>query len=214
MAPIRLPAPGDDAWEPLTFRGVKRPTRYTPIGGPDAGTRAEARCGASALVLPLEAVDLSRTPVLRWRWRVVAPLDVADERIREGDDFAARVTVMFEFEPERASLYERMRRSIALGLFGTRLPGSALTFVWTSRIAPGSLWPNPYAGESRMIALARGPGDGWRSEAVDLVAFYTRAFDRSPPGARGIGIMTDADDTCQHAVAEYRDFQLTAAEAA
>jgi len=212
--PIALPPPGGEAWQPLTFRGVKRPTLYTPLSGKDAGARAEARCGASALVLPLEAVDLARTPILHWRWRIVVPLDVSDERVREGDDFAARVTVMFEFEPGEASLYDRMRRALAARLFGAQIPGTALTFVWTSRIPPGSLWPNPYAQESRMISLAQGPGDGWQSESVDLHAFYLRAFDRVPPTARGIGIMTDADDTCRHAVAEYKDFRLAPAEAA
>jgi len=203
-----LPHPDAAAWEPLTFRSVSRHTLYTPLaeGG---GVRAEADCAASALVLPLEQVDLGRTPVLHWRWRVDRPLAIADERSRQGDDFAARVYVMFRFDPEHASLYARARQHIGSRLYGSELPGSAVNFVWTSREEPGALWTNPHADESRMIALARGDASGWRDEAVDVVAAYRRAFRRDPPGALALGIMTDSDNACQHAVARYAGFHFT-----
>ena len=35
------------------------------------------------------------------------------------------------------------------------------------------------------------------------------AFGRAPARALALGIMTDADDRCQRAVAEYADFRLT-----
>lgn len=210
----QLPAPGSSAWQPVTFRSVERPTTYIPFGEPETGVRAEADCSASALVLPLEEIDLSRTPVLHWRWRILQGLDVEDERSRSGDDFAARVYVMFRFEPDRASLLERFRRGVGERLFGAEMPGTALSFVWSSRIASGAIWTNPYAAEARMIALASGPGSGWRAETVDLPASYASAFGHPPPQATGIGVMTDADDTCQQAVAEYQDFRLAPREPA
>ena len=207
--PTALPPPGADGWEPLTFRSISRHTAYEPL--PDAdGVRAEADCAASALVLPLEGVDLERTPVLRWRWRVDRPLDIPDERSREGDDFAARVYVMFRFEPERASFVERARNSLGSRLFGTQMPGSTLNFVWTSREEPGSLWTNPFVASSRTIALARGAATDWREEAVDVVASYRRAFQRRPPPPLALGIMTDADNACQRAEARYAGFRFTA----
>jgi hypothetical protein len=205
-----LPAPGAADWEPLTFRGVSRHTVYTPQ--PDGGVRAEAACAASGLVLPLARVDLARTPVLHWRWRIDRPLAIDDERSRSGDDFAARVYVMFRFEPERASLYARLRQRIGSRLYGSEVPGSAVSFVWTSREEPGAVWTNPFADETRMIAVARG-GSGWRDEAVDVVAAYRRAFDRDPPAALALGIMTDSDNACQHAVARYAGFHFSGADA-
>jgi hypothetical protein len=204
----QLAQPGEPAWQPLRFRSIERTTDYAPLPGEPGGVRAEARCSASALVLPLERVDLARTPVLHWRWRVVRGLDVADERSRSGDDFAARVYVMFRFRPERAGWLERVQRALGRRLYGSEMPGTALSFVWGSRVAVGSTWTSPYTEHSRMIALASGPESGWRSESVDLPAAYERAFGESPPAAEGLGIMSDADDTCQHAVAEFRDFRL------
>lgn len=209
-APGELPPPGGDGWEPLTFRRIDRHTTYTRLEAAE-GVRAEADCAASALVLPLDGVDLARTPVLRWRWRVDRALEIADERSRGGDDFAARVYVMFRFEPERASFFEWARQRLGSRLFGSEMPGSALSFVWASHEAPGSVWTNPYAAESRMIALASGPSSGWREETVDVASAYRRAFDRPPPPPLALGIMTDADDACQQAVARYGSFRFTAA---
>lgn len=208
-----LPSPGSDAWEPLRFRSIERATDYTPL--PDAaGVRAESRCAASALVLPLGDRDLQldRTPVLHWRWRVDRPLRIEDERRRGGDDFAARVYVMFRFESERASLLRRARQRLGESLFGTEMPGTALNFVWTSREAPGASWTSPYTDDTRLLALARGASDHWRSEAVDVVEAYRRAFGEAPPRPLGLGLMTDADDSCQHAVARYADFRFGPAE--
>ena len=208
MAATALPQPGAPAWEPLTFKSVQRQTTYTPIPG-GLGVRAEADCAASALVLPLAAIDLARTPVLRWRWQVEHPLEIENERIREGDDFAARVYLMFRFEPDRASFFERARQRLGSRLFGTEMPGSVLSFVWTSREAPGSRWTNPFASESKMIALARGGASEWRDEAVDVAAEYRRTFAHGPPAPLALGIMTDADNACQHATARYADFRFT-----
>jgi len=207
-----LPPPGDPAWRPVEFRNVERTTDYSPLADAQAGVRAEARCSASALVLPLDTADLTRTPLLHWRWRIVRGLDVADERSRAGDDFAARVYVMFRFEPERAGWLERAQRALAARLYGTELPGTALNFVWTRRVAAGSSWTSPYTEHSRIIALASGPGSDWRSEAVDLPAVYASAFGHLPPAPEALGLMTDSDNTCQHAVAEFRDFRLAARE--
>ena len=212
--PVPLPVPGAAPWEPLHFRSIERHTSYlpSPEGNPEA-VRAAAECAASALVLPLSDIDLTRTPVLRWRWRVLRPLEVADERSKTGDDFAARVYVMFRFEPERASLLERARRRLGNAFFGTEIPGTALSFVWTAGIEPGAIWTNPHAMESKMISLARGASEGWRDASVDVTRAYQQAFGHPPPVAFGLGIMTDADDTCQSAVAEYADFRFTAGPA-
>jgi hypothetical protein len=204
--PGALPEPGGEGWEPLHFRRIERTTDYTPL--PGGGVRAEARCSASALVLPLSDLELERTPVLHWRWRVDRPLDIPDERRKSGDDFAARVYVMFRFQPEQASWLRRVQQRLGESLFGKEVPGTALNFVWASRETPGALWTSPYTEDTRLLALERGPSEAWRSEAVDVIAAYRRAFESSPPEPIALGIMTDSDDSCGHAVARYADFRF------
>ncbi len=208
---VPLPAPTADAWAPLTFPSVETHTEFRPSPDSPRVLEAESRCGASARVLPLAGVDLAATPILEWRWRVLRPLKVEDERIKAGDDFAARVYVMFEFESERASLFERARRSLGERLYGVEMPGAALSFVWTSGVSPGQAWVSPYTEDSRMLALADGSGEGWRSERVDILQAFRRAFEREPPAAVALGVMSDADNTCQHSVAQVADFHFRAA---
>lgn len=204
-----LPPPGTPAWKPLTFRSIERHTRWQPIPGDVPGVRATADCAASALVLSVDDVDLAVTPRLAWRWRVVRALDVADERTKAGDDFAARVYVGFAWDPATASLGERLRHALGVRLYGPELWGAALVYVWTSHVAPGTSWPNPSTARARMIAVARGPADGWRDAVVDVRADHARWFPRARPDVTAVGVMTDADDTCGTAVADYGPLRWT-----
>ena len=209
LADPRLPPPGTGAWRELTFPSIRRTTAYTSIrmGEADA-VLAHSRCSASALLLPLESLDLDRTPVLAWRWRVDRHLEVEDERTRDGDDFAARVYVLFRFEPDRATFAQRWRHKLGRLLYASEPPGSALNFVWASRVPVGESWPNPRSAESRMVVQASGAGDGWRQERADIPLWYERSFDRPPPPVLALALMSDSDDTCQDATAVFSDLQF------
>jgi hypothetical protein len=209
---VALPAPTAAGWAPLAFRSIDTPTEFRPALDSPRVLEAESRCGASARVLQLSGVDLNATPVLEWRWRVLRPLAIADERSKAGDDFAARVYVMFEFESEGAGFFERARRRLGSRLYGMEMPGAALSFVWTSGVAPGQSWTSPYTQDSKMLALANGSGAAWRTESVDVPAAFRRAFDREPPTALALGVMSDADNTCQHTLAQFADFRFAPAE--
>ncbi|MDX1527130.1 MAG: DUF3047 domain-containing protein [Gammaproteobacteria bacterium] len=78
-------------WEPWNFSGE---TRYTPIqiDGRRA-VMAVSESSASGYHRKL-TVDLYRTPVLRWRWRVDNSYGEVDETSKEGDDSPARVYVL------------------------------------------------------------------------------------------------------------------------
>jgi hypothetical protein len=201
LADVGLPLPGSDAWEPLTFPSIRNHTQYAVVGASDLGGRpawrAHAQCSASAMALSLADRDPSRSPRLSWRWKVERGLDVEDERVRSGDDFAARVYVLRPFDPTRASWFERVRRRLARSLYGRDLPGSATSYVWTSHVAPGTRWPNPYSAESTMVALRSGASPGWQQETIDLAA-----------QDMAIAIMSDADDSCGEAIAWFADFRL------
>jgi hypothetical protein len=207
VAAERLPPP-PEGWEPLPFRRIGRQTRYERAPDGDAtALRAEARCSASALMHPLAAGQLERTPRLRWRWRVEQGLGDHDETVKTGDDFAARVYVLFRFDPSQASLWERARHRLARAL-REDAPGRAISYVWSSREPAGRSWESPYAVEARVVSLGRGPLPEWRSEQVDPRSDYRRLFGSEPPDAIAIALMTDSDDTCADAVAWFADFAL------
>ncbi|MFP8877691.1 MAG: DUF3047 domain-containing protein [Myxococcota bacterium] len=204
-----LPPPGNPAWEPLQFSNSERRTRYTPVENEQGRwLSAESDCAASALFLPLGGVDLSHTPLLRWRWRVDKALEIEDERSKPGDDFAARVYVLFPFEEEHSTFFSRLQRTVARILYEREPPGSALIFVWSSREPLGARWTNPYAKDSRMRVLGTGPGGQWQQASVDVPAEYLAAFGREPRNPIGLALMTDSDQSCQLAAARFADFRF------
>ncbi|MBW2416553.1 MAG: DUF3047 domain-containing protein [Deltaproteobacteria bacterium] len=206
---IPVPPSGSDAWKPLTFRRVSRHTQYTPVvvdGRPVV--RADSDCAASALVVGVEPDTLATAPLLRWRWKVEEGLDIEDERVRAGDDFAARVYILFRFEPEGASWFERTRRRVGEKLYGQELPGRALNYVWSSRAPRGDAWQNPFAEDARMVSLGPGAADVWRQEEVDVVADFRKQFGTDPPEPLGLAIMTDSDNSCGRATALFSDFHF------
>jgi hypothetical protein len=208
-AEIPLPTPGSDNWQPLVFRGIPNQTRYTleSFEGMEVA-RAESHCGASGLVLRLDAIQIEQTPLLSWRWRIDRGLDLSDEQTKAGDDFAARVYIMFELDPARASTLQRLRHRLAKLVYGESIPGSALNFVWTSRVPEGTVWDNPFVASAKMIALAQGADPGWRTETVDVVARYLELFHAPVPPLLGLAIMSDSDNSCRSTQARFADFKF------
>lgn len=160
--------------------------------GDDRGTvlEAVAEDAASGLFRELD-VDLDATPVLRWSWSVEAPVAVDDVRTRSGDDFAARVYVVF---------------SGGMAFWRT----TSLVYVWADDRAPEGFWSNPFTENARMLAVNRGAADdGWSSVGRNIVDDYRTAFrtavDAAPPPIAAVAIMTDTDQTGSRAVARYGD---------
>ncbi len=204
---IRLPAPGSAPWRPVEFPRIDRHTLYE-AEETSGSLHASSDCAASGLILELDEIDLTRTPRLRWRWRVSEVPTVDDERTGDGDDFAARVYVTFPFDPDQVSWLDRIRHQIGRRLFGRELPGRALSFVWSQSAAVGESWPSPFDPNIRMRAVTRGPVDGWRTVEVDIASFWRESFGSPPPRPSSLALMTDSDQSCSRAQAWYADFRL------
>ena len=82
-----IPAP----WQVEHLNKDFAPTRYG-LRHWDGVPAVEAHAVKSMALLarPVE-IDLAKTPILCWRWRVDAPLKAADLATKSGDDYAARV---------------------------------------------------------------------------------------------------------------------------
>ena len=98
-------------------RLAKRPSRYRVVTEDGrAVLRAESYGGNSGLIRELH-LPAERVRAVAWRWRVAAPLDGnRKEREKRGDDFAARVFVIFDAREGpwsgRASRWVDIRRDV------------------------------------------------------------------------------------------------------
>jgi hypothetical protein len=212
-APVLLPAPGADAWVARAIRRGKTATRYTTveIDGRTA-MRAESHCSASFMFLSLAGLDLRRTPLLQWQWKVERGLPAHDERNKAGDDFAARVYVMFRFEPGQVSTWERAKHRLRSKIYGHELPGRVIDYVWSSHAAEGTAWNDPYTSITKMISRGSGLHSDWTTERVDVARDYASLFGDELPPLLGLAVMTDADNLCGNAIAYFADFRFLPGE--
>ncbi len=179
---------GLTGWASKSFKGV---TDYRLLKE-DGHTvvYASSRNVASGLIRKL-SFHPSRHKFLRWSWKISHTIEGGDERSKAGDDYAARVYVVF---PGR--YFWQMK---------------AINYIWANKLAKGSSISSSYASDSKMIAVeSRNAKAGlWLSEERDLSADYRLLFGTDPPEADAIAIMTDTDNTGGSAEAWYGDITLS-----
>jgi hypothetical protein len=207
--------PGQQAisgWSPIVFRKASRRTQYSLVRESDGVVvHAHAEASASGLSHALH-LDPKAYPILRWRWKIDRVVEHGEITRKHGDDYAARVYVTFDLDASRASLGERMRHRAGRLLFGDKLPGSGLCYVWDNRSATQTIVPNAYTPAVRMFVVESGNQQAhrWIEEERNVVDDYRRAFGADPPLLSGVAIMTDTDDTGEIADAWYGDVRLDA----
>lgn len=198
-------------WKFYALPRKKSPTRYSVReDGSNWFLEAESKESASAIYKELR-LDIKKTPILRWRWKIDHTLKKGDERTRDGDDYAGRVYVTFQYEPEKSSFYDRVKRAVAEKVFGIALPGNTVNYIWANKLPKDEAAYNPYTDQVVMIAVESGNrlSGQWVSEERDVYADYRRFFNEDPPEATGIVIMTDTDNTRESTVAFYDEISFT-----
>jgi hypothetical protein len=201
-----------EGWKVLKPSPKAADTRYTLVR--DEGRtvlRADADKSMSGLIHTIR-VDTRRYPFLRWRWKVAAPVAGADMTQKSGDDYAARIYVMFDYPAARLPLSTRMKMKLAESLYGQQIPAAALNYVWDNRQPVGTVQPNTYTDRARMVVVRSGAGQAnqWVTETRDLRADFRAAFGEEAPDVVALAIATDTDNTASRALAWYGDIEFVA----
>ncbi len=150
--------------------------------------------GQSVMIGLDHTFDPARFPYLRWDWRVRRLPAGGDERNGATNDSAAGVYVIF---PGRLPFLPHV-----------------LKYVWSAQAPIGTRGASPGYDSTKIIVVDSGAigGDaGWRTVTVNVRDDYATLFGTPAPVARGIGVLTDANDTASAASADYAAFQLLAA---
>ncbi|MGH8458874.1 MAG: DUF3047 domain-containing protein [Nevskiales bacterium] len=174
-------------WETKVF---SKPTEYR-IVDLDSRRVLQADCSNTASAYYRRArIDLHRTPILRWSWRVDGVYTGLDETQKQGDDYPARLYVVIDG-----------------GVFPWRT--KALNYVWASAKPTGSVWPNAYARQAMMVAVRSGPDGAWHEESRDLRRDFREVFGIEADHIDGVALMTDCDDAHGRGRAWYGDIRFT-----
>ena len=205
-------APLPDWLKPFAFSNQPRRTEFSLVAD-EGRTVLHARAEASASGLARELrIDPREHPLLAWRWKVANLIVKSDLARKEGDDFAARLYLTFDFDPATLAFGERMKLAIARAIWGEGLSLAALCYVWDSRLPVGTIAPNAYTDRVRMVVADSGAaGLGrWVSRERNVVEDYRRAFGTEPPVINGVIVSVDTDNTGETAESWFGDVTFRA----
>jgi hypothetical protein len=197
-------------WKIEQINAKVPPTEYR-LRNWDGVTAVEATAVKSMALLarPLE-VDLDKTPVLCWRWRIDAPLASADLDTKAGDDYAARVYLTFTVSPDALGFATRTILALARSIWGSQVPDAAVNYIWDNKQPVGTLKPNAYTDRVQMLVVETGfsKAGRWVSERHNVAADFNRAFAGVPGRLTGLAVASDTDNTGESAHAGFADFHF------
>ena len=199
-------------WTPWTLGGKAAPAdfRLVELDG-QVVLRAEAVDAASALI-HAGRVDPATTPWLNWRWRADRLPEGGRFGTRDGDDYALRVYVLFDYDISKLGLATRLKMRLARALYGSQLPAAVLCYVWDSRAVPGSRVWSAYTDRVRMIAVD-GAGSAlgsWRIASRNIADDFREAFGEDAPAITGVVVASDTDNTHGAALGYFGDLSFDA----
>lgn len=194
-------------WKPLTFKKIERHTTYSLVkDGETVVVKAVSEASASGLTREIQ-IDPKEYPILQWRWKVENILKKGNVRLKEGDDYPARLYITFQYDSSKLGLFEKVKYEAARILYGQYPPTAAINYIWESTAPVGTLIPNPYTDRVKMMVVESGEFklNQWVSHERNLYEDFKKAFGYEPPMISGVAIMTDTDNTGESAIAYYGD---------
>lgn len=208
--PFSTAKPGSSlprGWALETLPKVPRATRFDLVQSEGRTVlRASSEAAAATLAHRLR-VEPADWPRLAWRWRVSRVLQNADLTTKAGDDYAARLYVLFDYPAEKLSFGDRVKIGLVRTIYGQELPAAALCYVWDNRHPVGMSTWSAYTDRVRMIVVESGTGHAgqWRDEQRNLANDFRAAFGEEPPPVSGIALAADTDNTGESVTAFFGD---------
>ena len=179
---------GLTGWERKVFKGE---TEYTVVkDGETSVIKAHSSSAASGYFKKMQ-LDPLQYRYLHWKWKVMEPLKNTVEKSKAGDDYAARVYVVFP------------------GFFFWQ--SKAINYVWGSHIKKEEHFLSPFTSSVMVVAVESGMDNAgaWVTEQRDVLADYRKFFGGEPRKIGAVAFMTDTDNTGGSATAWYGEFAIS-----
>lgn len=181
-------------WPTRSFEGETRYSLITQAGR--QVLQAEANGQASAKYLERE-IDLTRTPYLRWCWKVGTIYEGLDETTKAGDDYPARIYVAHK-----------------TGMLPWQV--QAVNYVWSNNQPVGTQWVNAFTERAQLLALQSGrqKAGQWVAEVRDVRKDFSQLFGNSPSEVNGVALMSDGDNAGGNAIAWFSGLSFSSSSQA
>ncbi len=166
-----------------------------------------------ALLVKKTTVNLAKTPVLCWRWRVSRTMSAADITKKSGDDQAARIYIGLDLPRSAISFGTRVKLAAARSGSKTRIPDGVINYVWDNKLPVGTARPNVYTKQAKIIVMQSGNGaaNKWVNERRNLAQDISRQFKTNAAKVESIAISSDTDNAGGSVTAAFADIHFTTA---
>ena len=158
--------------------------------------KASSSEAISSVTSPLRA-DPFQFSHLEWEWKIDQVIESARLGEKDGDDFAARIYVTFEYPVSDLPFGQRIKYRFFKAFTSFDIPLRSLNYVWATEAEIGTIEENPFTGWVKYIVVNSGneKANEWVSLKTNILDDYRQAFDEDPREITGITIMTDSDNT-------------------
>lgn len=200
---IRLGFNNLSEWEPLNFPKIKIHSRYSVIQENGKNILfCESNASASGLILK-KTFNIYNYNKLKWKWKITNVYNNPDPLKKSGDDYPVRIYIIFKYNPDAASLYDKAKYNAAKLIYGEYPPHSSVNYVWSSKVIPQRLITSPFTDRVKLFLLQKGGEkvNRWITEEVNILEDYRKAFGVNPPETASLAIMSDSDNTGESAKA-------------
>lgn len=138
----------------------------------------KSRNDSSTISKEIKEVPLQETPVLEWRWKVVALPKGGHSCKKEADDQAAQLYVTWP-------------------RFPTAVRSRIIGYVWDTTAPVGTVCKSEKTGMVTYIVVRSGPQDlgKWLTEKRDVRADFKKVYGEEPDDPGAISIAIDTNDT-------------------
>lgn len=201
-----------EGWKLFRINEKVAATQFKLLAEPESAVLHAVASNSMAGVIRKQRVDLDKTPLLCWRWKVKASVAKADLSTKAGDDYAARLYVFYDVPASQLAFSDRVKIKLAKSLYGAEIPTAALNYVWDNKYTIGTMRANAYTDRTRLIVLQSGNSKAgqWQSEVRNVKQDYVAAFGSPAPDVVGLAIATDTDNTQSTAEAWYQEPRFVA----
>jgi len=179
-------------WERKSIHGE---TIFSPaVEDGRACVKAQSDASASCLAYEIE-YDPRELPIIEWTWKVEKALEKGDATKKEGNDYPARLCVVFKnWIPWKSP---------------------ALNYIWANRLPVNRAVPHAHGAKAMMIAVESGNAKAgqWITERRNIYEDYLKSFGLNPPLVRALAVMTDSDNTGEKATAWFGPIYIKGSEA-
>ncbi len=206
-------ASGTAGWQSVRIDKKVPATTFTAknIQGVPA-IQAYARKSMALFTRPV-TVNLAKTPILCWRWRVNDVVRTANIANKSGDDQAARIYIGLDLPNSAISLGTRAKLALARTRGGNAIPDGAINYVWDNRFPVGTARNNVFTKQAKIIVAQSGAAQAgqWVNERHNLAADIQKQFKTSKARVTSIALSSDTDNSGETVTAAFADIHLVAA---